>query len=37
MNKETNKNMFDFDMDKYISKDLKKSFIIAIYDITEKL
>ena len=36
MNKEINKNMFDFDLNKYITKDLKQSFIIAIYDITSK-
>ena len=34
MNKETNKNLFDFNMNKYITQDLKKSFIKAIYDIT---
>ena len=36
MNKETNKILFDFNMDKYITQDLKVGFIKAIYDITEK-
>ena len=36
MNKESNKTKFDFNIEKYITEDLKKSFIVAIYDIGEE-
>ena len=36
MNKESNKTKFDFNIEKYITEDLKKSFILAIYDIGEE-
>ena len=35
MSKESNKKKFDFDIEKYV-QDIKQSFIIAIYDITEE-
>ena len=35
MNKESNKNKFDFNIEKYISLDQKKSYITAKYDITQ--
>ena len=35
MNNESNKNKFDFDLDKFITKDLKTSYINAIYNITD--
>ena len=34
MNKESNKNIFDFELDKYITDDLKIGYIKAIYNIT---
>ena len=35
MNKESNKTKFDFNVEKYIPPNLKKSYIIALYDITD--
>ena len=34
MNKEENKKKFDFNLDRYIPKELKQSYIVATYDIT---
>ena len=34
MNKESNKTKFDFNIEKYITPNLKESYIIAVYDIT---
>ena len=35
MNKESNKKKFDFDLEKYV-KDVRQSYIVAIYDISEE-
>ena len=35
MNKESNKNKFDFDIEKYIEPEYKQSYITAIYEITK--
>ena len=36
LGKDSNKDKFDFDIDKYIPQELKTSYIIAAYDITDK-